>query len=341
MKHFTHFEELDSDMQGVVEQLIKFNPPPIENLDYANARNNPTFKNAVEEMASHSAVVRTMNVAMPSLPEKVAMVKHILIPTRDGEVLARIYYPSEAANLPVIVYFHGGGWVIANLDVYESSCRALCNAAEAIVVSVAYRQAPEAKFPAAINDAYDATQWVLQNTALIGGDPNRVAVAGESAGGNLATVACLQAKDKGGIMPVAQLLVYPVTDTSMTQPSYAENEDTVPLKSSMMPWFMEYYLESNSDKNNKYVAPLWADNLSGLPPAIVITAEFDPLRDEGEQYAVKLADAGVSVKFQRFNGVVHEFFGLPGAVSKASDAVKFAAEGLKEIFELKEKRQTV
>lgn len=341
MKYFTHYENLDSDMQAVVEQLLKFNPPPIEKLDHTNARNNPTFKNAVEEMASKSTTVRAMNVAMPSLPEQVAMIKHIIIPTREGEVLARIYYPSEDANLPVIVYFHGGGWVIANLDVYESSCRALCNAAEAIVVSVAYRQAPEAKFPAAINDAYDATQWILRNTLLIGGDPGRVAVAGESAGGNLATVTCIQAKDKGGLMPIAQLLVYPVTDTSMTQPSYIENQDTVPLHTSMMPWFMKNYLESSSDKNNKYVAPLWADNLSGLPPAIIITAEFDPLRDEGEQYAVKLADAGVSVKFQRFNGVVHEFFGLSGAVSKAADAVKFAAEGLKEVFAIKEKRQTV
>lgn len=341
MKYFTHYEHLDSDMQGVVEQLLKFNPPPIEKLDYGNARNNPTFKNAVEEMASHSTTVRTMNVAMPALPEQVAMVKHILIPTRDGEVNARIYYPSEDLNQPVIVYFHGGGWVIANLDVYESSCRALCNAAEAIVVSVAYRQSPEAKFPAAINDAYDATQWVIANAALIGGDPHRVAVAGESAGGNLATVTCLQAKDKAGRMPIAQLLIYPVTDTSMSQPSYAQNQDTQPLHSSMMPWFIKYYLSEQSEMQNKYVAPLMADDLRGLPPAIVVTAEFDPLRDEGEQYAVKLADAGVSVKFQRFNGVTHEFFGLAGAVSKAADAVKFAAEGLQEVFELKEKTQRV
>lgn len=342
MKYFTHYDKLDSDMQGVVEQLIKFNPPPIENLDYANARNNPTFKNAVEEMASQSATVRTMNVAMPSLPEQVDKVEHILIPTSEGEVNARIYrHDKDDTNAPVIVYFHGGGWVIADLNVYESSCRALCNAAEAIVVSVAYRQAPEAKFPAAHNDAYDATQWVLQNAAQIGGDPSRVAIVGESAGGNMAAAACLRAKEEGGLMPVAQVLVYPVADTSMSQASYAENQDTVPLKTAMMPWFMKYYLENEADKNHKYFNLVNVQDLSGLPPAIVITAEFDPLRDEGEQYAQNLANAGVSVKFQRFEGVVHEFFGLGGAVSKAADAVKFAAEGLQEVFDLKEKRQSV
>jgi len=330
-----NFDSLDSDMQGVLEQLMKFNSPPIENLTPANARNTPTFKNAVEEMASNSATVRTMNVAMPAMPEPVGKVEHILIPTSEGEVLARVFSPdADEKNLPVIVYFHGGGWVIADLNVYESSCRALCNAAEAIVVSVAYRQSPEVKYPAAVNDAYEATQWVLQNAANIGGDPNRVAIAGESAGGNLAAVTCLRAKDEGGRMPIAQLLVYPVTDTSMSQASYAENTDTQPLNSSMMTWFWKHYLESDSQKSEKYVAPLTANDLSGLPPAIIITAEFDPLRDEGEQYAQKLADAGVSVKSQRYDGVTHEFFGLAGAVAKAKDAVTFAADGLKEVFEI-------
>lgn len=253
-----HFDKLDSDMQAVLEQLTKFSPPPIENLDFGNARNNPTFKNAVEEMAANSATTRAMNVAMPAMPEPVGKVEHILIPTRDGgEVLARVFTPdTNEPNLPVLVYFHGGGWVIADLNVYESSCRALCNAVEAIVVSVAYYQSPENKYPAAINDAYDATQWVIQNAEQIGGDSRRVAVAGESAGGNLATVTCLRARDEGGQMPVAQLLVYPVTDTSMSQSSYAENTDTQPLHTSMMPWFWNYYLENEAQKTEKYVAPL-------------------------------------------------------------------------------------
>lgn len=326
---------LDSDMQAVIDQLMKFNPPPIETLTPNNARNAPTLKNAVEEMASQSATVRTMNVAMPSLPEQVARLENILIPTPEGDLLARVYSPDADSDtaLPVIVYFHGGGWVIANLDVYEPSCRALCNSVEAIVVSVAYRQSPEVKYPAAVNDAYAATQWIIQNAAKIGGDPTRVAIAGESAGGNLATVTCLKTRDEGGQMPVAQLLIYPVTDTSMSQPSYAENENSTPLNSKMMPWFWKYYLDEKAQNNDPYIAPLTAKDLSGLPPAIVITAEFDPLRDEGEQYAIALANAGVSVDSQRFDGVTHEFFGLAGAVSKAKEALKFATDGVKKVFD--------
>jgi acetyl esterase len=334
-------KNIDSDMQAVIDQLMAFNAPPLETLDFGNARALPTFKNAVEEMASKSAMTRAMNVPMPAMPQPVEKIGHLDIPTRDGSVLARVYHPNKNENLPVLVYFHGGGWVIANLDVYESSCRALCKATGAIVVSVNYRQSPEVRFPGAVNDAYDATQWVLQNAAHFGGDPTRVAVAGESAGGNLATVTCLQAKAQGGLMPVAQLLVYPVTDTSISQASYQENQDTVPLHSSMMNWFWQHYLSDQSELTNKYVAPLQTDDVSGLPPAIIITAEFDPLRDEGEQYAAKLAEAGVSVAAKRFDGVVHEFFGLAGAVSKATEAVQFAADNLKKVFELKEKRHTV
>jgi acetyl esterase len=335
MKNFKNFERLDSDMQKVVEQLLAFNAPPIESLDVNAARNNPTFKNAVEELSSHSALVRTMNVASPVLPEKVAKVTHIIIPGRDGELNARAFYPTEdAADLPIIVYFHGGGWVIADLNVYESSCRALCNAAESIVISVAYRQSPEAKFPAAVHDAYDALQYVLENAADLGGDPDRVAVAGESAGGNLAAVSCLMAKENGGKLPAVQLLIYPVTDTSMSQPSYAENIDTQPLHTAMMPWFWENYLAEDADESDPHIAPLLATDLSSLPPAIVITAEFDPLRDEGEAYAAKLQEHGVPVTLKRFDGVVHEFFGLAGAVGKAKEAVKFAAIHLKDAFAL-------
>ena len=326
---------LDSDMQAVIDQLKKFNAPPIETLTPNNARNAPTLKNAVEEMAANSATVRTMNVAMPTLPEQVGRIENILIPTPEGELLARVYSPDADSDtaLPVIVYFHGGGWVIADLNVYEPSCRALCNSVEAIVVSVAYRQSPEVKYPAAVNDAYAATQWVLQNAAQIGGDPTRVAIAGESAGGNLATVTCLKTKAEGGQMPIAQLLIYPVTDTSMSQPSYAENENSAPLNSKMMPWFWKYYLDEKAQKNDPYIAPLRAKDLSGLPPAIVITAENDPLRDEGEQYAVALANVGVSVDSKRFDGVTHEFFGVAGAVSKAKEALDFATDGLKKVFD--------
>ena len=322
----------DSQMQAVLDQFGKFNAPPVESLSPGNARNLPTLKNAVEEMAAESLTARAASIIKP-MPQPVAEISHILIPSTNGEILARVYKPNTDTNLPVLVYFHGGGWVIANLDVYEPSCRALCNAAECIVVSVAYRQAPENKYPAAVEDADAATQWVLNNAASLGGDPARVAVAGESAGGNLATVACLLAKEKNGIMPVAQLLVYPVTDARMNTPSYAENADAKPLNKAMMPWFWSYYLEDKAQGQEPYASPMLAQDLTGLPPAIVITAELDPLRDEGEAYARRLADAGVSVKMQRYEGVAHEFFGLAGVVDKADEAVKFAVEGLQTVFE--------
>lgn len=329
---------LDSDMQGVLDQYMKFNAPPIETLTPGNARNNPTLKNAVEEMAANSATVRTMNVAMPVLPEPVESIEHILIPTSEGELLARVYTPSGGdAPYPVVVYFHGGGWVIAGLDVYEPSCRALANAAECVVVSVNYRLAPEFEYPAAVNDASAALQWVLANAEQIGGDPNRVAVAGESAGGNLATVSCLMARDNGGRLPVAQLLIYPVTDmVGQNYPSYAENETTQPLHTAMLPWFLKYYIPDEQARREPTASPLLADNLSGLPPAIVITAEFDPLRDQGAAYAKKLADAGVSVNFKLYTGVTHEFFGLAGAVGKAKEALTQASDGLTKIWEIKE-----
>ncbi len=325
---------IDSDMQSVLDQMAKFNAPPIETLSVNNARNTPTFKNAVEEMAANSPATRTMNVAMPSLPEPVGRIANILIPSANGEILARVYTPSSGDSpLPVLVYFHGGGWVIANLDVYESSCRALCNAAECIVVSVAYRQAPESEYPAAVQDADAALQWILANAEQVGGDATRVAVGGESAGGNLAAVACLIAREKGKRLPVAQLLIYPVTDMSgNTYPSYAENESSQPLHTAMLEWFYQNYNPNTETRKEVYASPLLANNLSGLPPAIVITAEFDPLRDEGEAYAKKLAEAGVSLDFKRYEGVVHEFFGLAGAVSKAKEAVQQAADGLKRAW---------
>ncbi|MBA3321554.1 MAG: alpha/beta hydrolase [Pyrinomonadaceae bacterium] len=320
------------DMQAVLDQFAKFGVPPIESLTPTAARNAPTFKNAAEEMLAESATARVPSVAKP-MPQPIGKIDHITIPQQGGDLLARVFTPKGDGPFPVLVYFHGGGWVIANLDVYEPSCRALCNEAECIVVSVAYRQAPEQKYPAAVEDAYAATQWIINNAASLGGDPARVAVAGESAGGNLAAVTCLKARDEGGRMPVAQLLVYPVTDARQNTPSYTEQANAKPLNAAMMKWFWNHYLENESQGQEPYASPMMAQSLRGLPPAIVITDELDPLRDEGEAYAKRLADEGVSVDFKRFDGVAHEFFGLAGVVDKATEAVGFAAEGLKKVFE--------
>ncbi|HVF87646.1 MAG TPA: alpha/beta hydrolase [Pyrinomonadaceae bacterium] len=322
---------IDSDAQAVLDQFAKFKVPPIESMSPENARNAPTLKNAVEEMTAESVTARTATIAKP-MPPPVGAITHQLIPGKGGDILARVFTPDGDGPFPVLVYFHGGGWVIADLDVYEAACRTLCNEVEAVVVSVAYRQAPEHKYPAAVEDAYAATQWVIENARQLNGDPSRVAVAGESAGGNLAAVVCLKARAEGGRMPVAQLLVYPVTDARMNTASYQENANAKPLNAAMMGWFWKHYLENESQGREPYASPMMARDLAGLPPAIVITAESDPLRDEGEAYAKRLADAGVSVKSRRFDGVMHEFFGLAGVVDKATEAVTEATEGLNRVF---------
>lgn len=327
----------NAQMQLVLDHFAKFGAPPLDSLDSDNARKLPTLKNAVEEIMSEHLLARAATLVKPN-PPHVARIAHRMIPRPGGEVLARIYRPQGESVLPILIYFHGGGWVIAGPDVYDASCRALCHTADCIVVSVAYRQAPEHKFPEPVEDAYAALQWVIAHAAELGGDPARVAIGGESAGGNLATVACLKAVREGGRLPAVQLLIYPVTDTSMKQASYGENADAKPLSAAMMPWFWKHYLESESQGREPYASPMLAERLAGLPPAIVITAENDPLRDEGEAYARRLAEDGVSVSSQRFDGVMHEFFGLAGAVSKAADAVKFAAEELRKTFDAREGR---
>lgn len=322
---------VDSQVQEILDQFDRFGAPPITKLSPANARNTPTLKNAVEELVAHKLLNRMMTLAKP-MPEPVGKIDHILIPSSEGDILARIYTPSGDGPYPVLVYFHGGGWVIANLDAYEPSCRALCNAANCIVVSVAYRQAPEHKFPAAMNDAYAATQWVIANATRLNGDLTHVAVGGESAGGNLATVVCLRARDEGLALPIFQLLIYPVTSHAFNTPSYRENANGKPLSADMMPWFWNHYLHNDAEGLQPYASPLRATNLTGLPPALIITAEYDVLRDEGEAYAEKLRSFDVPVTLTRYEGMVHEFFGLAGMVDKANEALAQAAHELKQVF---------
>ena len=322
---------IDPQIQQILNQYAKFEAPPIPTLSPDNARNLPTLKNAVDELAATHVSQRIINIASPS-PEPVGSIKHILIPSSDQEILARVYIPDAEGPFPALVYFHGGGWVIANLDVYDASCRALCNAAQCVVISVAYRQSPEHKFPAAIEDAHAAVQWVFQNAEKLNCDATRVAVGGESAGGNLATVSCLLARDRRGKMPIFQLLIYPVTNYGMNFPSYEENAQAKPLSSDMMPWFWKHYLRSENDGENSYVSPLRATDLSGLPPALIITAQYDPLRDEGEAYGEQLRQAGGQATVSRYDEMVHEFFGLAGVVDKAKMAVEEAAQSLQEAF---------
>ena len=313
----------DAQMKAILDELGSFNALPIEKLSPMNARNSPTVANAVMGLLAKRG---------KGAVEMVGDVSHQLIPGPGGDLLARIYKPRGKGPFPVLVYFHGGGWVIATIDTYDSSCRALANAANCMVVSVAYRQAPENKFPAAAEDAYAATQWVIANAAQLNGDPNRVAVGGESAGGNLAAVTCLMARDRKGLMPVHQMLVYPVTNYAFDTPSYQENANAKPLNKAMMMWFWNHYLKNEADGSNPYASPLRTENFRNLPPATVITAEIDPLRSEGQAYAQQLQKAGVSVKATNYSGVTHEFFGAGAVVDKAKQAVRDAATGLRSGF---------
>jgi acetyl esterase/lipase len=243
----------------------------------------------------------------------------------------RIYTPHGTGPFPVVVYYHGGGWVIATVDTYDASARALANAARAIVVSVEYRKGPENRFPAAHDDAFAAYQWVLANAASIGGDPRKVATAGESAGGGLAVEVAMMARDRRVRLPVHVLAVYPIADGDTQSPSYVENAMAKPLSRAAMQWFFQHYLRSPADGRDARVALVRA-NLRGLPPTTIITAQIDPLRSDGEQLAAALRAAGVRTDAMSYDGVTHEFFGMGAVVDKARQAVQFGAAGLRRGF---------
>ena len=309
----------DPQMQAVLDAHKSLNPKPIETLTPAEARVQPSLADAVKE------VLRKQG--KPTAPEEVGSVKDITIPGATP-IPARVYTPKGTGPFPVLVYWHGGGFVLADLNTYDSSPRALCNAAGCLVVSCDYRHAPEFPFPAPVDDAVTAYQWVRKNAATLGGDPRRVAVAGESAGGNLAAVVC-QAHVRGDVpAPLHQVLVYPVTDGNLDTPSYKEHADARPLNKPMMQWFFKHYRPTPGDPR---AAPL-RGGLAGLPPATVILAEIDPLRSDGEAYAAKLKAAGVTVNRKTYPGVAHEFFGMGAVVDKAKEAVGVAAADLKAAF---------
>lgn len=237
-----------------------------------------------------------------------------------------------AEDLPIIVYFHGGGWVIANLNVYDGSARALANQAKALVVSVHYRQGPEDKFPAAHDDAIAAYSYIVENAQQWGGDAERLAVAGESAGGNLALNVAIAARDQQLTTPDAVLAVYPVAGSDLNTPSYIANQNAIPLGKADIEWFVGNYLNSMDQAKDPRIDIVGAADLEGLPPVTIVSAEIDPLHSEGMLLADKLEEAGVEVNYQNWNGVTHEFFGMAAVVPDAKAAQEFAGEHLRASF---------
>lgn len=321
--------KLDPQMREVVQAILEAKPKPLHELDVSAARRQPPPGVAAAQVAKKRGA--------PAL-EEVGDRDKISVAGANGEKLdALLFRPQgnkgkDSPPLPVLVYFHGGGFVIADNKVYEPSARALADLANCVVISVNYRRAPEAKFPVAVEDAYAATQDIIKNAKELNIDSQRVAVGGESAGGNAATVVCLMAKERGGAMPVHQLLVYPVTDWNSTRPSHVESGLSPTLPEKNLPWFSGLYFANLEDSKQPYASPMNAADLKGLPPATVITADLDVLRDDGQAYAKKLEAAGVPVASKNYGGVLHEFFGMGGAVDQAKEAEGFAAEALKKVF---------
>jgi acetyl esterase/lipase len=316
-------ERSDAQMRAVIQKFRSFNAPPFYTVPPQQARTLPTIADAVRGVLQDQG--------RSTAPEPVASVQDRTIPGPAGAIPVRVYTPSGNGPFPVTVYYHGGGWVIATIDTYDSSARALANAAQTVVVSVEYRKGPENRFPAAHEDAYAAFQYVANNAAEFGGDPARVAVVGESAGGNLAAATSILARDRGGKRPVYQVLVYPIADNDTSRPSYNENAEALPLNRPGMQYFFNTYLNNPGEGDNPLISLVQA-NLAGLPPTTVVTAEIDPLRSEGQDLAQRLTAAGVSTRSRNYTGVTHEFFGAGAVVDKGKDAVQFAAQGLRTAF---------
>lgn len=271
----------------------------------------------------------------PPEPPAVGTVTDRTIPGPAGDIPVRVYHPtaeqSAGERPPIVVYYHGGGWVIGDLDSHDANCRSLTAGGGAVTMSVHYRRAPEHHYPAAANDAYAAAMWASEHAGELGADPAKLVVAGDSAGGNLAAVTALRARDSGGPPIAHQILVYPVTDVGQDTPSYRENAEGFYLTAADMHWFWACYLGPVGDGGGPYASPLRAVNLGGLPAATVLTAECDPLRDEGNAYAERLREAGVPVTATCYPGMFHGFFGLAGRLDQATAAHEAAFAALRAL----------
>jgi cation diffusion facilitator CzcD-associated flavoprotein CzcO/acetyl esterase/lipase len=303
---------IQPDVAIVLDLIASLGLPPMETMNVADAR----------------AFVEATAASMPPGPA-VGEITDAVLPGPAGDLACRLYRPSSAGPHPLIAYFHGGGWVLGSQHADEPFCRDLCVRAAAVVVSVNYRHAPEDRFPAAVDDAFAAVQWIAANAAGLGGIPGQLAVAGWSAGGNLAAVTCQLARDAGGPDITSQLLLTPVTDSDLGRPSYTENGEGFVLTTALMRWFWDHYADE-ADRAHPTAAPL-RGTLAGLPPAVVVTAEFDPLRDEGDAYAEALAAADVPVRQIRARGHIHTSLTMVDAVISGAPVRAEMAEALGSI----------
>ncbi len=306
---------VDPQLKPILEQLLKL--PRFETLSVEQARALATQYNAAGRL--------------PSLP--VASVVNRVIPGPVGELPIRIYTPHGTGPFPLMMYFHGSGFVMCNLDTHDRGCRNLCNAAGCVVISVDYRLAPEHKFPAGPEDCYTATKWAAAHADEFNADAAHIVLAGDSAGGNMVAVTALMARDRGVPALCGQLMIVPVTDYHKPgYPSYVENGQGYGLTAAGMRWYWGHYLNNEAEANNPYASPVRASNLRGLPPALIITAELDVLRDEREHYGKCLAEAGVPTQVTRYDGVHHGFFGMQAVLDQSKKAMEEVTVWLKQRF---------
>jgi acetyl esterase len=316
----------DADMQKVLDTLASLKGKPIETLSPSEARKQPTPTDAVMKIIKDEKITADPHAGLKVSNSRFADM---------GKLRLRTYTPENAtkdSNLPVVVYFRGGGWVIADLDVYDASPSAIARKANAIVVSVDYPLAPEHKFPAAHDEAIEAYKYIAKNAKGWGGDPNKIALVGESAGGNLAVNTAIAAREQNLAKPVAIVSVYPVASTSLDTPSKKQYAAAKPLNTPMMAWFFDKVLADQSQKQDKRLDLVSAD-LKNLPPVTIINAEIDPLKSDGDMLTAKLKAAGVDVTQKLYTGVTHEFFGMDAVVAKAKEAQDFAVAQLKKGFD--------
>ncbi len=307
---------LDPQVQALRERLVAANARPLYTMSLAEAR----------------AADLAANQESGGTPEPVAQVIDQQVSGTGGSIPIRIYRPDADGPLPILVYFFGGGWTLGTLDTCDAICRRLTNSVSCITVAVGYRLAPEHVFPAAVDDCYEATVRIAELAGSFGGDASRIAVGGDSAGGNLAASVTLRARELSAPSLTAQLLVYPNTDFHADTPSRRDNTDLVFFNNRSINWYWGHYLADPADGAHPYASPLRAEDLSGLPPALVITAEYDPLRDEGEQYAERLADSGTPAQLTRYEGMIHGFFAMAGMLDAGGRALDEAAEFLRGRF---------
>jgi acetyl esterase len=307
----TRSERLDPEVRALLEAMDAQGAPPLESQDPVEARNS-----RLEPMR-----------LLGGEPIALGHVEDLSVPGPGGAVPVRVYASERGGVRPALIYFHGGGFVFGNLDTHDAVCRALAKESGSVVISVDYRLSPEHKFPAAVEDAHAVTLWVAANAERLGVDARRIAVGGDSAGGNLATVIAMRCRDAGGPALASQVLFYPVMDfSSFETGSYRELGEGYFLTRAAMDWFRGHYIASADLKRHPEVSPLLASNLCGLPPALVITAEFDPLRDEDEAYAERLRQAGVPVTMSRYPGMIHGFVSMRGVLAGGRRAIQEAAQ---------------